>query len=362
MELTFTEKSFERKFFSDETNRSFVKCFLEHVRKDPLTAEPGKSILFAVNRKHATKLVQILNEEAAKKWPEVYGAGSDFAVQVTSDIPGAQQMTLDFANNNLNGKSKWKKAEFPDYNTNRTRVCVTVGMMTTGYDCQDLLNVGLVRPIFSPTDFIQIKGRGTRLFEFEFADKKAAKSGFGLFDFFANCEYFEEEFNYDEELKLPKPGTRGDDDDGNDGGGGVVPPLITDTHTHTGADQMMGVQEIAVGPDGMRIDREMFRARERFARQTMDLLQQVPELKEAMELETWPYWKHRCGRGCLTSPRSIGIWRNCRNCIGQRTESRHYGRSCRWYCISFIRFRIGMNWQRRLLRSSGQRRSLWPQN
>ena len=47
----------------------------------------------------------------------------------------------------------------------------------------------------------------------------------------------------------------------------------------------MGVQEIAVGPDGMRIDREMFRARERFARQTMDLLQQVPELKEAMELE-----------------------------------------------------------------------------
>jgi type I restriction enzyme R subunit len=284
-ELTFTEKSFERKFFSDETNRSFAKCFLEHVRKDPLTGEPGKSILFAVNRKHATKLVQILNEEAARKWPEVYGAGSDFAVQVTSDIPGAQQMTQDFANNNLNGKTKWKKAEFPDYNSSRTRVCVTVGMMTTGYDCQDLLNVGLVRPIFSPTDFIQIKGRGTRLFEFEFGDKKAAKSGFGLFDFFANCEYFEEEFNYDEKLKVPKPGSRGDDDDENGGGGVIVPPPITDTHTHTGADAVMGVQEIAVGPDGMRIDREMFRARERFAQQTMELLQKVPELQEAVEMD-----------------------------------------------------------------------------
>ena len=37
---------------------------------------------------------------------------------------------------------------------------MTVGMMTTGYDCEDLLNIGLFRPIFSPTDFTQIKGRG----------------------------------------------------------------------------------------------------------------------------------------------------------------------------------------------------------
>jgi len=31
------------------------------------------------------------------------------------------------------------------------------------------------------------------------------KTAFKLFDFFANCEYFEEEFNYDEVLKLPMP-------------------------------------------------------------------------------------------------------------------------------------------------------------
>jgi type I site-specific restriction endonuclease len=39
-------------------------------------------------------------------------------------------------------------------------------MMTTGYDCPDILNLGLFRPIFSPTDFIQIKGRGTRKHDF----------------------------------------------------------------------------------------------------------------------------------------------------------------------------------------------------
>ena len=87
-------------------------------------------------------------------------------MQVTSGIPGAQQMTIDFANNNLSGKSKWRENEFRDYNTSRTRVCITVGMMTTGYDCEDIFNVFLARPMMSPTDFIQIKGRGTRLFVF----------------------------------------------------------------------------------------------------------------------------------------------------------------------------------------------------
>ena len=50
-------------------------------------------------------------------------------------------------------------------------MCVTVGMMTTGYDCSDILNLALMRPIFSPTDFIQIKGRGTRKNTFVYEHK-----------------------------------------------------------------------------------------------------------------------------------------------------------------------------------------------
>ena len=69
--------------------------------------------------------------------------------------------------------------------------------MTTGYDCQNILNLGLMRPIFSPTDFIQIKGRGTRKYLFSFENRedgemekvKTEKDKFKLFDFFANCEY-----------------------------------------------------------------------------------------------------------------------------------------------------------------------------
>ena len=131
-------------------------------------------------------------------YPSKYN--SDFAVQVTSQVADAQQMTINFTNNNLNGKTSWLEG----YSSCKTRGCVTVGMMTTGYDCPDLLNICMMRPIFSPSDFVQIKGRGTRKHTFSFKQKnglgeeeivKHEKSLFKLFDFFANCEYFEEKFD-----------------------------------------------------------------------------------------------------------------------------------------------------------------------
>jgi type I restriction enzyme R subunit len=133
--------------------------------------------------------------------------------------------------------------------------------MTTGYDCPDLLNLGLFRPIFSPTDFIQIKGRGTRKHDFleELSDNalkasivSAQKTAYKLFDFFANCEYFEEKFNYDQVLKLPQP--REGNTDGNGGGGGTSP----DGYAHLGQDTLDGIKEETVSPEGMKVDRMFF--------------------------------------------------------------------------------------------------------
>jgi len=298
-ELVFGKKDYERKFFSNETNLSFVRCFLDNAKRDPITGEMGKTIMFAVSRKHATKLVTLLNEEATRRWPREYAAGSTFAVQVTSDIPGAQQMTIDFANNNLNGKSRWRTNEFRDYDTSRTRVCVTVGMMTTGYDCEDLLNVVLARPIFSPSDFIQIKGRGTRLFTFRHGEGResqaARKDGFALFDFFANCEYFEEEFDYDKKLTLPKEPI----ETGGGGGGGEGGIRIGD-FTNTSVDPMQEVVRKDVGLFGMRIDREMFR--ERFAQQASEAVASDAVLRQAYDDEDWPAVEERVRRLLFEKP------------------------------------------------------------
>jgi type I restriction enzyme, R subunit len=283
-ELVFGKKDYERTFFSDETNLSFVRCFLDNAKCDPLTGEVGKTICFAVSRKHATKLAHVLNEEATRRWPDAYGAGSTFALQVTSDIPGKQQMTVDFANNNLSGKSKWRENEFRDYNTSRTRVCVTVGMMTTGYDCEDILNVVLARPMMSPTDFIQIKGRGTRLFTFKHQDganeQKIDKDSFALFDFFANYEYFEEDFDYDQKLIPPRePAPLGANGGGSGGG------VRVDTLTNTSPDPIAAVAQDHIGPFGMRIDREMYR--ERFAYQANEAVASDAILRDAFEAEDW---------------------------------------------------------------------------
>ncbi|HEY5743338.1 MAG TPA: DEAD/DEAH box helicase family protein [Terrimicrobiaceae bacterium] len=255
---TFKQRQFEKQFFADATNQLFCKTFLEHALRDPVSGEIGKSVIFAVSQNHATKLVQILNLMADKMFPNKYR--SDFAVQVTSQVSDAQQLTINFTNNNLLGSANF----LPTYKTSKARICVTVGMMTTGYDCPDILNLGLFRPIFSPTDFIQIKGRGTRkhnflqqLFDEDLKDgvPQPNKTSYKLFDFFANCEYFEEKFNYDQVIKLPKvKGQDGENFTEDDG----IQVVRGGLYQHLGEDIISTVREEAIGYDGMRIDRMFF--------------------------------------------------------------------------------------------------------
>lgn len=275
---TFVSRDFEKKFFSEKTNRIFCKTFLENALRDPITNEIGKSIIFAVSQHHARKITEILNDFAEQLYPNKYS--SDFAVQVTSVVSDAQQMTINFTNNNLNGKSNWQEG----YKASKTRICVTVGMMTTGYDCPDLLNLCMMRPIFSPADFVQIKGRGTRKHTFEFTYKnelheeetvKEDKTVFKLFDFFANCEYFEEKFDYDEKLKLPKPPT-GEEILG------PPPPPPSGSYTNFKTDPLATLREQKIGYEGMRVDRELFKKFE--DRIVMDDI-----IKKHVELGNWEH-------------------------------------------------------------------------
>jgi len=257
-EEAFRQREFEKRFFAEATNQLLCKTFLENALRDPVSGEIGKSIIFAVSQNHAAKLTQILNQMADRMFPGKYQ--SDFAVQVTSQIPDAQQFSINFSNNNLRGAANF----LPAYKTSKARICVTVGMMTTGYDCTDILNLGLFRPIFSPTDFIQIKGRGTRNHNFLeqlFDDSRKEgvsqprKTAFKLFDFFANCAYFEEDFNYDGVIKLPRPTGKPRDRDRGDGTG---PIEYEGAYEHLGADILASVREETIGYEGMKIDRMFF--------------------------------------------------------------------------------------------------------
>lgn len=246
-EQVFDIKSFEKKFFSESTNYLFCETFMKNALRDPISGEIGKTILFCVNIAHARKITTILNELADKYFPDKYN--SDFAVQITSNIEGAQQMTINFANNNLNGKTNWLE----EYESSKTRVAVTVGMMTTGYDCSDILNLGFLRPVFSPADFIQMKGRGTRTYKFKYEGQEVEKTTFKLFDFFAVCDYFENDFNYDEKIELAAEesgnGRRGSDE--------RTKPV---TYESSMTDALITYGEEQVGTDGMKIDRKFYQS------------------------------------------------------------------------------------------------------
>jgi type I restriction enzyme R subunit len=286
-EVNYKQSHFERKFFSEETNRVFCKTFIENGLKDPINGEFGKSLVFAVSQNHAAKLAQLLNEYAHQIFPGKYQ--SDFAVQVTSNVKGAQQMTIDFGEkDSLLGRSQFAKNNeiLESYKTSKARVCVTVGMMTTGWDCPNILNLGLMRPIFSPTEFIQIKGRGTRIHKFEHKFKNDPdsyrdeeenisidKAAFKLFDFFATCEYFEEKYQYDQVLKLPVNFDKGDD----------MPTVDDNTfkpkregYEYTENDRIHSFREQQVDFAGMKVDRMFFQ-------QFEEKVKTDDEIKQLME-------------------------------------------------------------------------------
>lgn len=255
VEETFTQKDFEKKFFSDNTNTVFCEAFLKRARLDPYTGETGKTLVFCVSQKHATKVTQILNVLADRAYPNQYN--SDFAVQVTSNVDNSQRMTVDFRNNSLNGRSKIN----PHYQTSKTRVCVTVGMMTTGYDCTDILNICMMRPVFSPSEFIQMKGRGTRKCDFsqswitqsEMPDHiESQKREFLLFDFFGNYEYFEKDFDYDEVLKLPVVPSKPSID--------PIDKTNIDEAISTVPDPLAELKEILIPDEGMKIDQNLYQS------------------------------------------------------------------------------------------------------
>ena len=241
-EENFKIQDLERKIFTPTRNRLMCGAFLREAQKDP-AGKIGKSIVFAVNQRHATELTKILND-----------IQPGIALTITSRIQDASSLAREFRGG--------KRPE---------RIAVSVDMLSTGYNCPDLLNIGLLRPIFSPTEYIQIKGRGTRLFKFRTGHTEYEKKHFFLLDFCAVAEFFEETYDYTLPLKLPRE-TKGKLDDGkypqhephvsllHEGDGRQPDPAPPKPiPVWEGTDVLVSQEIRIVGPDGEKVDVLTFR-------------------------------------------------------------------------------------------------------
>lgn len=260
----FKIQDLERKIFTPARNYLMCETFLREAQRDP-TGAVGKSIVFAVNQTHATNLTKIFNE-----------IQPDLAVTITSRIKDASAIAKEFRD----GKRK-------------ERIAVSVDMLSTGYNCRDVLNIGLMRPIFSPTEYIQIKGRGTRLHTFKIGNTEYEKKNYFLFDFCAVAEYFEETYDYTLPLQLPRPKAEpqptppGGSPAGPTTGGPTLPPTPPPPPpgprvipTWEGHDTLVTSEVIEVGPGGEKVDVMTFRGS--FERDVKKFAEQDPEMKTAV--------------------------------------------------------------------------------
>jgi len=266
-EENYKVQDLERKIFTPSRNRLMCEAFLREAQRDP-TGAIGKSIIFAVNQTHATAITKVLNE-----------LQPGIAVTITSRIPEASSLAKEFRDG--------KRTE---------RVAVSVDMLSTGYNCCDLLNVVLMRPIFSPTEYIQIKGRGTRRYTFMVGNTEYEKKHFFLLDFCAVAEYFEEKYDYSVPLKLPREG--GEKGTEKSGGGGTVTEGASGEGEGKSSSEGQGKKEIPVwegtdrivsqevrivGKNGEKVDVMTFRGA--FERDLKEFAEQNADLHEAVEAE-----------------------------------------------------------------------------
>lgn len=171
--IVIDPSALERRFTIPERNRAIVREFravLENgftdrkgILRMPLI---GKTIVFAVNKKHAETLAKFFDAEFANKKPS---AEVRFADYVVSGL-GKEDDTVDA----MAIIRRFKREPFP-------QILVSVNMLDTGFDCPEVCNLIFARFTRSAILYQQMRGRGTR--------KTSKKPVFTMFDFVGVCDF-----------------------------------------------------------------------------------------------------------------------------------------------------------------------------
>ena len=220
----YDPSKFEREWTNENTNQlmmeEFDKLAWENYKELAPKQEvgPGKAIIFAISKNHATRLTEHLN----KLHPELNG---NYAQVITSDIPNADEVIR-----------KFKRETYP-------MVAVSVGMLDTGFDCREVIHLVMARRVRSPILYQQMRGRGTR------TCPSIDKRKFMIYDFFENHKYFN-----DSETDI-FTGTGG----GSGGGEKPTPPQPREL-IELGLDDewLYNVHYVEVGPQGERVDKKEY--------------------------------------------------------------------------------------------------------
>ena len=166
--ITVDPRALERKFTIPERNRALVREFRDAHEKgfmgrDGIRRWPawGKTIVFAVTRRHAEMLAEMFDRHFADLKPHSTVRYADFVVSDTGGGPVADASAI---------VKRFKEEDYP-------KMLVSVNMLDTGFDCPEAVNLVMARFTRSAILYRQMRGRGTR------KAPHIGKTGFTIFDF-----------------------------------------------------------------------------------------------------------------------------------------------------------------------------------
>jgi len=218
---------FERKWTNEKTNRLMMEEFdkLAWSNYKELAPNqkigPGKTIVFAITKNHASRLTEYLNQ----LHPDLKG---QYAQVITSDVPNADDLIR-----------KFKYETYP-------MIAVSVGMLDTGFDCREVLHLVMCRRVRSPILYQQMRGRGTR------TCSRIDKQKFVIYDFFGNHHYFNDS---DTDIFAGGSGY------GAAPGRKVFKPKRDLIELGLEDEWLEAVQYVEVGPHGERVDKKEYVSR-----------------------------------------------------------------------------------------------------
>lgn len=173
--LVVDPSALERRFTIPERNRAIVREFCEVMRNGYLDAKgiqrkpvPGKTVVFAVTKRHAETLARMFDEAFASEKPHPSVRYADYVVSDTGRDDTADGITR---------IRQFKKEKYP-------QILVSVNMLDTGFDFPELQNLVFARYTQSAILYRQMRGRGSR--------KAPGKALFTMFDFVGVTDAHEE--------------------------------------------------------------------------------------------------------------------------------------------------------------------------
>jgi len=159
-------EALNRWLFNRPTVEGFVRNLMEYGIKVQGGDKLGKTIIFALNAKHAQFIVDCFDSAFPKH------AGR-FCARIDYTLGKDAQPLID---------------KFSDPKLEPT-IAVSVDMLDTGIDVPEVVNLVFAKPVYSQVKFWQMIGRGTRLCPNLFAPDDHKKS-FLIFDYCGNLDFF----------------------------------------------------------------------------------------------------------------------------------------------------------------------------